>query len=236
MKLPAFQFYPADWRKDTAVQACSLAARGLWVELLCVAHECVPYGVLAINGTPMTVAQIARIVGESPSIVKRLLAELEHAGVFGRRDDGAIYSRRMLRDQRIREVRAQAGRLGGNPNLLKQNSKQKVKQVDKQTREQNLTPSSSASASAFPLPNGNGRIEDPPDPEKAMWDAGVALLGESGRPLLGKLAKAHGQAAVMAAIAETVSAHVPDPKPYLVACLKPKPGRRDSQGRVRVAL
>ena len=30
MKRPAFQFYPSDWRKDMALQSCSVAARGLW--------------------------------------------------------------------------------------------------------------------------------------------------------------------------------------------------------------
>jgi len=31
-KRPAFQFYPGDWRRDTALQSVSLAARGLWIE------------------------------------------------------------------------------------------------------------------------------------------------------------------------------------------------------------
>lgn len=140
MKRPAFQFYPADWRKDPALSACSLAARGLWIELMCIAHEGGTYGVLSINGKPMAPAQIARMVGESPAAVVKLLAELEDAGVFSRDEQGCIYSRRMVKDEHVRNVRADAGRLGGNPNLLKQ----KVKQ----NGEQNLTPSSSSSSSS----------------------------------------------------------------------------------------
>jgi len=34
-KAPAFQFYPADWLKDPAVQAASSATRGAWINLLC---------------------------------------------------------------------------------------------------------------------------------------------------------------------------------------------------------
>lgn len=139
MKRPAFQFYPADWRKDPALSACSLAARGLWVELMCIAHEGGTYGVLSINGKPMAPAQIARMVGESPAAVVKLVAELEDAGVFSRDEQGCIYSRRMVKDEHVRNVRADAGRLGGNPNLLKQK--------DKQNGEQNLTPSSSSSSS-----------------------------------------------------------------------------------------
>ena len=125
MKRPAFQFYPADWRKDPALSACSLAARGLWIELMCIAHEGGTYGVLSINGKPMAPAQIARMVGESPSSVVKLLAELEDAGVFSRDEQGCIFSRRMVKDEHVRNVRADAGRLGGNPKLLKQKDKQK---------------------------------------------------------------------------------------------------------------
>ena len=148
MKRPAFQFYPADWRKDPALSACSLAARGLWIELMCIAHEGGTYGVLSINGKPMAPAQIARMVGESPAAVVKLLAELEDAGVFSRDEQGCIYSRRMVKDEHVRNVRADAGRLGGNPNLLKQ----KVKQ----NGEQNLTPSSSSSSSS-----SSSNIEEP---------------------------------------------------------------------------
>lgn len=155
MRRPAFQFYPADWRKDPALSACSLAARGLWIELICIAHESERYGHLAINDKPMTVQQIARMVGESPATISKLIAELESAAVFSRSEDGSIFSRRMVSDEHIRNVRAEAGRLGGNPNLLKQKVKQKVKQTD----EQNLTPSSSSSSSSsiHPLsPHGGG--------------------------------------------------------------------------------
>lgn len=143
MKRPAFQFYPADWRKDTALQSCSLSARGLWIELLCAMHECNPYGILSINDSPMPTSKIARLVGESPAKVKRLLEELETAGVCSRNASGAIYSRRMVHDEHIREVRAAAGKKGGNPVLLKQKDKQNTNQTGKQSP----TPSSSSSSS-----------------------------------------------------------------------------------------
>jgi hypothetical protein len=140
VKRPAFQFYPADWRKDPALSSCSLAARGLWIELMCIAHESDRYGALSVNGRPMDSKQIARMVGEGPNVVVKLLGELEAAGVFSRAEDGAIYSRRMVKDEHIREVRAAAGKQGGNPNLLKH--------LDKQTDKQKPTPSSSSSSSS----------------------------------------------------------------------------------------
>ena len=32
MKLPAFQFYPGDWRKDPNLCRCSHAAKGVWID------------------------------------------------------------------------------------------------------------------------------------------------------------------------------------------------------------
>lgn len=154
MKRPAFQFYPADWRKDPALSSCSLAARGLWIELMCIAHESDRYGHLAVNGRPMESKQIARMVGESPAAVAKLLAELETAGVFSRSGDDAIYSRRMVKDEHIREVRAAAGKMGGNPDLLKQK--------DKQTAKQAPTPSSSLSSSSSSSDEPEGVKPPPP--------------------------------------------------------------------------
>lgn len=142
MKRPAFQFYPADWRKDAALQSCSMAAQGLWVNLMCVMHECEPYGHLSVNARPMKTEQIARLVGLSPKECAALLTELADAGVSGVAD-GLLMSRRMVRDERLRNVRADAGRLGGNPALLGG----KVNQPDNQTSKQSPTPSSSSSSS-----------------------------------------------------------------------------------------
>jgi hypothetical protein len=112
MKRPSFQFYPADWRKDSALQSCSVAARGLWIEMMCIMHECEPYGYLSINGNAMKAVQLARLVGESEETVKGLLSELEQAGVFSHTETGCIYSRRMVSDEHIRTVRAKGGQAG----------------------------------------------------------------------------------------------------------------------------
>jgi hypothetical protein len=148
MKRPAFQFYPADWRKDAAVQACSMAARGLWHEMLCIMHECQPYGYLMVNDMPMQPEQIARLVGESAKDVKAWIAELEQAGVFSRGPDGAIYSRRMVKDEELRNIRAHVGRLGGNPSLVNQKDNQADNQTLNTQENRNLTPSSSSSSSS----------------------------------------------------------------------------------------
>jgi len=165
LKRPAFQFYPADWRKDPALSSCSLSARGLWIELMCIAHESEQYGHLSINGIPMSIPQLARLVGESPAVVVKLLTELDGAGVFSRTDSGCIFSRRMVKDERIRNARAEAGRLGGNPNLLNQKDNQIDNHDAKQASKRKLTPSSSSSSSS-----SKSNTTPPPDGvDETVW-------------------------------------------------------------------
>ena len=111
-KRPAFQFYPSDWVSDPALKSCSLAARGLWIDMLCIAHASEPYGHLTVNGKPMTAAQLARMVGAHERECARLLTELEDAGVLSRTDAGIAYSRRMVRDEEFRKLRAEHGAKG----------------------------------------------------------------------------------------------------------------------------
>lgn len=112
--------------------------------MMCVMHECEPYGHLSINGNALTEPQAARMVGFALPEYRRSLAELDAAGVFSRSASGVIYCRRMVKDEGIRNIRAEAGKLGGNPVLLNKKDNQK----DKQTPKQKPTPSSSASSSS----------------------------------------------------------------------------------------
>ena len=118
MKRPAFQFYPADWRKDVELQSCSMAAQGLWINVMCLAHECEPYGHLTINGKGMTPAQLGRQVGLSAKECESLLTELLDSGVARRTDKGVIFNSRMVRDEDLRNRRA-AGGSGGAEHGIK---------------------------------------------------------------------------------------------------------------------
>jgi hypothetical protein len=104
LKRPAFQFYPADWRKDTALQLCSIGARGLWWEMICLMHEAVPYGHLVSSGKPVDLKDLSRLVGEVPKTVERYLDELRSREVFTVTEDGIICSRRMVRDEKERKA------------------------------------------------------------------------------------------------------------------------------------
>lgn len=111
------KFWWSDWSGDKALRMCSLAARGLWMELLAIMHEAEPYGHLLVNGKRISPRQIGQIVGAATDQVTACLKELEEAGVFSRTEDGVPFSRRMVRDNEASIQGAINGKRGGNPAL-----------------------------------------------------------------------------------------------------------------------
>jgi hypothetical protein len=128
VKRPSFQFYPGDWRLDGNLRRCSHAARGAWVDVLCLLHDAPEYGVLR-----WPLAEIAAAAGAP----LELLRELVDKGVMGGADAGAEpfvwtpshagkqgepvvlvepgagpcwYSRRFVRDEAVRLRRGAASR------------------------------------------------------------------------------------------------------------------------------
>lgn len=236
---PSFQFYPGDWRRDPALRTCSMAAKGFWIELMCVMHESEEYGYLVVAGKAMDAKDIAKLLGETPTFCKKMLEELEKKCVFSRDSRGVIYSRRMIKDESIRAMRAAAGSLGGNPKLKGDLVKQKVKQMPKQ----NPTPSSSSSSStsinsvakataAAPQvgsPAGNGEVKQKTPEELAkqeLWRSAVALLdsqgidGQQARTLIGKLSKDYGTDIVLEAVRNAVATQPADARAWLVTACK----------------
>lgn len=119
MNKPWLKFYPADWRADPRLRMCSLAARGLWIDLISYMHEGQPYGHLTVDSVQPTLNDIAALVARPVHDVRKALAELEAKQVFSRAESGAIYSRRMVRDKAKADADARNGRDGGNPSLTK---------------------------------------------------------------------------------------------------------------------
>lgn len=120
-KLPASQWYWADWMKDPAVRSVSYAARGLWMDMLSIMHQSDRRGYLQVNGKPVTAELLARMTGGSTDDVSRLLQELDDSGVFSRSETGIIYNRRMVRDEHKRALCSEAGKKGGgNPTFIGQ--------------------------------------------------------------------------------------------------------------------
>lgn len=133
---PSMQFYPSDWMAEPGLRLCGLASRGIWMDMLCLMWSSPERGVLRKqNGSKIESKDISKMCGASETEVDACLAELYEHGVYSKAQDGAIYNRRMVRDEHIRRVRSEAGSKGGRP------SKAKAKHLTEKT------PSSSTSTS-----------------------------------------------------------------------------------------
>ena len=127
-KSPGFWFFTGDWMKDPELRFCSLFARGLLVDLLCILFEANEQGYASNpDGTPRSDEQIADAVsGGSREEKLAALAELERSGVLSRDSRGVLFSRRIARLAELSDARKQNGSKGGSKRQanLKQTTKQ----------------------------------------------------------------------------------------------------------------
>jgi len=218
MSAPWLKFYPTDWRADPALRMCSLGARGLWMEMLCIMHEAVPYGTLRVNGKPVSDRQLAALAGGD---VGDLLVELEEAGVFSREEDGTIFSRRMQRDAEKAARDKANGKGGGNPSL-KQGVNPPVNGEDKAQKPEAIDQTSDASASGADAPN---------DPRRLVWTEGVETLvaisgktRDAAKALIGKWLKSTEDdcALVLSRIRKAKLDRIGEPVSWITAALAKK--------------
>lgn len=128
MKRPSFQFYPADWKNNSKLRRCSEAARGAWIDVLCLLHDCDEYGVCR-----WSLDELARAAGVSLKLVKELVAKdvlkgaeknaepyvyvPRHAGKDGVpvvlvvcQEGPCWYSSRFVRDEYVRQNKGKGSR------------------------------------------------------------------------------------------------------------------------------
>ncbi len=162
-KLPAIQFYVGDWRKDAGVQSLSFHDRGIWFEILCFMHESEERGKLMLNGQPMSEDALARLLGLVKQNLTSTLTTLLESGVASRDPaTGALVCRRMVKDEALRQIRKNIGKLGGNPKLL-------VNQIPTTGVNQKSTPSSSVSTSSSPSGKEHERESGGDFVERPAW-------------------------------------------------------------------
>ncbi len=132
MKRPSFQFYPADWRNNSKLRRCSEAARGAWVDVMCVLHDSDEYGVCR-----WPLDELARAAGVPLKLVRELNAKdvlkgadkkapnyvftPRHAGKDGEPvilvvvgDGPCWYCSRFVRDEYVRQRRGQSTRFSAD--------------------------------------------------------------------------------------------------------------------------
>lgn len=165
------KFFWSDWQADPALRLCSYAARGLWMDMLCIAATHDPIGYVSVAGRGLSETDIARMTGGSESEAHALILELEQNGVFSRDRKGTIYSRRMIGDAKKSAIAMKNGKKGGNPNLSNEtvilpSVKGEVKPPDKPQEPLPIT-----QTELKELPDRSGQRNSYPDDFQAFWKA-----------------------------------------------------------------
>jgi len=111
-----FKFYPNDWLSDPNLNMCSYAAKGIWMDLICLAHNSEKYGFLIVNGRNLDEKSLKKVLKLTKKGLKPF-SELVKNGVIGIAEDGSYYSRRLLKEKRLADEARKFGMLGGNPRL-----------------------------------------------------------------------------------------------------------------------
>jgi 5-methylcytosine-specific restriction endonuclease McrA len=106
-----------------------------------------------LNGRKIPEDALARIIGlDNQSLTTSLTTILDLGVASVEPETGVIYCRRMVRDEKTRQERVKAGKMGGNPVLLNQNPTTRVKQ--------NPTPSARAPVGASSSSSSSSSISD----------------------------------------------------------------------------
>ena len=203
---PFMKWYPTDWRADPALRMCSLAARGLWIELIGYMHEGEPYGHLTINGVPPTIEDVAALVGRPMAEVRKAWSELEQRQVFSREGD-AIYSRRMVRDKAKAEKDRENGKGGGNPRLRVEDNGG-VNPQDKAHIPEARKKDAAGAASV--------------DQEVELFRRGKDVLGQNAGGLISQLLKVKGGKITDARAAIETAAGKQNPREYVSGVIRKK--------------
>ena len=131
-KAPAFLFYYKDWLADQRLRRASFRAKGVWIDLVAVSCD-MPIPGLFVDGHDMKKTLdrplIDHLLTGNPREKRMGIDELIKLGILKRNQDGVFYVKRVYEDMKLRRIRQEAGKKGGNPNLVgnlvKQNDKQK---------------------------------------------------------------------------------------------------------------
>ena len=132
-KSTSFEFYPSDWMTDPGLRMCSLEARGLWIDLICLMQLSEKKGFLLIGNQKINEEKLRKMFGISKKKIEFLMTELLNYNLIKVDEDGTYFCKRIADNEHIKQVRSIAGQMGvkqkmqvSQRTLLKQNDKQNL--------------------------------------------------------------------------------------------------------------
>lgn len=125
-KLPHMPFYYKDWMADANLSRCTLASKGVAIDLFCLMWDCDERGKLISAGSPWTMADIRQAVRGPDTEVETCVIELVAKQVVKIDDQRCYYNSRMVKDEELRAIRAKSGSKGGSKTQAKAKAKEKA--------------------------------------------------------------------------------------------------------------
>lgn len=116
--MPWMKLHTRDWLDNKELRRCSLAARAILTDLMCLAHEGLPYGYLTDKVGPLTEAYMAsRCVVSLTKFRKAVEELLQHGRIHKIDAPDRFFIKRMVDDEDLRIRRAAGGHASeGHPN------------------------------------------------------------------------------------------------------------------------
>lgn len=155
-----FKFDCNKWLIQHGLRSCSIAARGLWTDMLALMHQTTEIedrGYLLVRESgiahPLPLQRLAHWANISETECRYLLEELERHGVFHYDERGIIYCAWMVDEETVKRRKAVHGGKGGNPMLKKKT----------EPTQETLWPSQADGEFAPILPLGASATSDPMD-------------------------------------------------------------------------
>lgn len=220
-KRPSFQFYPADWSANPNLKRCTFAEKGIWLEVMCLLHDQLEYGVLRWSLQEIATAVKCRVADlralHRKGVLKGDDEALQDPFVYvprsGRKDGAPVelvpaqagpiwFSSRMVKDEYVRGLRADGGTGGeGNRPAPKGSPKGSPDASPKPPFGEAFGPrtSSSPSSEEGSEDKSSGAEGADPDLDATAWQTAVVVLTKQGglteptsRRLFGKLLSTNG--------------------------------------------
>jgi len=117
---PYLPLYVQDFMTDEKLKECSAESIGVYIMLMCLMHKMEEYGTVLLKQkykqtgkqVPDFAKQLARQMHFDEATIERALIELLDEKVISIEDD-VLFQKRMVRDGKLSDTRAFAGKKGG---------------------------------------------------------------------------------------------------------------------------
>lgn len=154
---PSATFFFKDWLTDLALHRCSFEQHGLWLFMLCFAHNPDPdFGFVVMPGGEREIDAIAFAIAElrvcHADRIAIALHDMHKKGVFSLDERGFVYCRRMVRDGKTAKIRSAAGQKGA---AARWGNDKKVKRKTRSHRQNDSTSHNTGHTSGHA--NGNAK-------------------------------------------------------------------------------